>query len=256
MTTAILHCHLFKNAGTSLDSILSRNFPGKWIEREFTGPPKLRRPKITSWLNDNPQCIAFSSHTCIGPLDQDLNRELLLITNYRHPIDRLRSSYSFERTQGTDNFGAVLASETSFRGYIKSRLALSKIANHFFCVNWQSRYFASFAQYGRVKNGISDDELLDLAKIGVKKFFHIGLVNKMDASNEQLEQKLKRQFAFFTTSNDHLNVTSSAKKSLCERIEAVKTELGDSVYNDLLEANKVDLALFDVLEKMLDLRTS
>jgi len=38
----ILHYHLFKNAGTSVDAILQSNFPGAWQDREITG-------------NENPQ---------------------------------------------------------------------------------------------------------------------------------------------------------------------------------------------------------
>jgi hypothetical protein len=35
--TIILHYHLFKNAGTSVDAILKRNFGDKWVTSEF--PP-------------------------------------------------------------------------------------------------------------------------------------------------------------------------------------------------------------------------
>lgn len=248
MTTAILHCHLFKNAGTSLDSILSRNFPGKWIEKEFKGTPKLRRPKIASWINDNPQCIAFSSHTCVGPLDQNLNRELLLITNYRHPIDRLKSAYGFEKNQGTSNFGAVLASETNFCGYIRSRLALAKIVPHFFCVNWQARYFATFSTDAIIRPDISDDELYGLALEGFDKFAHIGLVNKMDESNKLLEKNLRRIFPHFNSYDLHLN-RSEQKRSLTEKLDSIQHELGEEVFTDLLRANEVDLKLYDQLEK-------
>ena len=33
--TIILHYHLFKNAGTSIDAILKDNFDEKWVTREF-----------------------------------------------------------------------------------------------------------------------------------------------------------------------------------------------------------------------------
>jgi hypothetical protein len=31
----ILHFHLFKNAGTSLDALLKENFPTQWLTKEF-----------------------------------------------------------------------------------------------------------------------------------------------------------------------------------------------------------------------------
>jgi len=33
--TILIHYHLFKNAGTSLDAVLKENFGDKWITREF-----------------------------------------------------------------------------------------------------------------------------------------------------------------------------------------------------------------------------
>lgn len=248
MTAAIIHCHMFKNAGTSLDTMLRENFSESWCEKEFSGRPIIRRQKITNWIDNHPNKSLFSSHTIVGPVKVESERELLLVANFRHPTDRLKSAYDFERNQGTSNFGAVLASETSFRGYIKSRLALAKIAPHFFCVNWQARYFATFATDAIMKPDISDDELYDIALEGFNKFAHIGLVNKMNESNKLLEKTLRRVFPHFNSYDFHLNQTAQPR-SLKEKLNMIEDDLGKEVYTDLLHANQVDLKLFNQLDK-------
>ena len=60
----LVHYHLFKNAGTSVDEMLRQNFGSQWIEREFEGPHN--RPNtdaVAQFLNERPDIIALSSHT-------------------------------------------------------------------------------------------------------------------------------------------------------------------------------------------------
>ena len=54
MRTVILHYHLFKNAGTSVDRLLQRNFPDAWATREFSG------------RNNTAQVIEWISQTALG----------------------------------------------------------------------------------------------------------------------------------------------------------------------------------------------
>jgi hypothetical protein len=70
MSTVILHYHLFKNAGTSLDVAFKDNFSeeqGEWVTREFPAQLNENREKVKQWIIDNPQARCFSSHTAILP---------------------------------------------------------------------------------------------------------------------------------------------------------------------------------------------
>ena len=50
--TIILHYHLFKNAGTSIDSILQENFGEQWITKEFKSVIN-NTPEVIQWINEN-----------------------------------------------------------------------------------------------------------------------------------------------------------------------------------------------------------
>ena len=117
----IIHYHIFKNAGTSLDLMLERNFAQQWTEAEF--PPRdkdgLSNSRLVEdFLREHPNLLALSSHTAQLPLPK-LEREVFPIVFIRHPLDRLMSAYAFERVQKADTHGARLAKQHDFAGYVR-----------------------------------------------------------------------------------------------------------------------------------------
>ena len=87
MRTVILHYHYFKNAGTSVDDILARNFPGAWMTGEFDGMNN--HEAVARWIAANPQASAFSSHTAQFPLPAIEGVMVLPVVFLRHPLDRI-----------------------------------------------------------------------------------------------------------------------------------------------------------------------
>src|SRR5690606_24093891 len=122
----ILHYHLFKNAGTSVDRILEYNFPGRWVTAEFKRKPGPlgNSDLVAKWIVDNPEAVAFSTHTAWGPIPEKPGVRLISVLFLRDPIERIRSAYRFERQQQADTFGARLAKEHDFEGYVRARLAI------------------------------------------------------------------------------------------------------------------------------------
>ena len=57
----IIHYHFFKNAGTSVDAVLQRNFGAGWASREY--PPRSTSDVARDFLAANPHIVALSSHT-------------------------------------------------------------------------------------------------------------------------------------------------------------------------------------------------
>ncbi|TMK06653.1 MAG: hypothetical protein E6G72_16545, partial [Alphaproteobacteria bacterium] len=96
----IIHYHFFKNAGTSVDAILQRNFGAGWTSREY--PPRSTPNAAREFLTANPQIAALSSHTLPLPPPDIPDAEILPILFIRHPLDRLKSAYLFERNQRAD----------------------------------------------------------------------------------------------------------------------------------------------------------
>lgn len=123
--TVILHYHLFKNAGTSLDAILQRNFPDRWVTQEFAQDDNAAA--VADWIAANPDAVAFSSHTAQGPLPRLPDTRIVSVLFLRDPIARIRSAYLFESTQRddtTDPLDMELASQRDFEGYVRARLAI------------------------------------------------------------------------------------------------------------------------------------
>ncbi|MEM6374614.1 MAG: hypothetical protein AAGA70_17390 [Pseudomonadota bacterium] len=133
MRTIILHYHLFKNAGTSLDRLLQRTVPDGWVTREFTGTHNT--DAVETWIKETPEAVAFSSHTMMGPLPRIDGVRIVSVMLLRDPIARIRSAYRFERHQKADGFGATLAKHTDLEGYVRVRLALP---NDRQCRNFQT----------------------------------------------------------------------------------------------------------------------
>ena len=81
----IIHYHLFKNAGTSVDAILQRNFGARWTSREY--PPRSTPDAARSFLAANPHIAALSSHTLPLPPPDIPDAEILPILFIRHPLE-------------------------------------------------------------------------------------------------------------------------------------------------------------------------
>ena len=75
----IIHYHFFKNAGTSVDAILQRNFGAGWTSREY--PPRSTPNGAREFLTANPQIAALSSHTLPLP-PPDIPDAILFARDY------------------------------------------------------------------------------------------------------------------------------------------------------------------------------
>lgn len=238
MRTVILHYHLFKNAGTSLDATFKENFKGdEWVTAEFPGQPAKNREMVKQWIIDNPQAKCFSSHTAILPPPQIEGVKVLPVIFIRHPIDRIASAYTFEKKQGGDGFGTVLARNTDFKGYVETRLALP---NDRQCRNFHMQRFAHM--YGE-KQGNE----FTRAKMAIEKLPFVGVVEDFSASLRRLENWLKLEGVegISLVPKEH-NVSRDTTSRLDEKLDRLECELGKESYVRLLAENFEDLELHKV----------
>jgi len=236
MKTVILHYHLFKNAGTSLDAAFKENFKGdEWVTAEFPAQPAENREMVKQWIIDNPQAKCFSSHTAMLPPPQIEGVKVLPVIFMRHPIDRIASAYEFEKKQGGDSFGAVLARNTDFSGYVETRLALPHDRQ---CRNFHLHRFA--AMFGERQG----DEFVR-AKMAIEKLPFVGVVEAFAQSLVRLETWLKAEgFKDLKIKLVEKNVNRDKKISLDERLENIKTELGGAGYSIFMDTNKEDIEIY------------
>lgn len=236
----LLHYHLFKNAGTSVDEMLKRNFGERWAEAEFGSVPgQSNVAEVEDYLRQRPELLALSSHTALLPSPR-LERTLILpVLFLRHPIDRLRSAYTFEQRQSADTFGARLAKAEDFAGYTRTLLQLPK--------NRQARNFQAF-RLAFNQPTTAGSELARALRV-LDDFPFIGLVEAYDASLEKLQQTYEPFIPGFQTVSVRKNVTRTSSEPLEVRLKQIEEELGSSLYSDLLAANADDLELHGIVSK-------
>ncbi|MEP4699508.1 MAG: hypothetical protein ABJZ79_00005, partial [Parasphingorhabdus sp.] len=83
--TILLHYHLFKNAGTSVDHILKANFGDRWVTREFLTNRQDNSAEVAAWIEATPDAVAFSTHTAVGPIPDVPGVRVLSVMMLRDP---------------------------------------------------------------------------------------------------------------------------------------------------------------------------
>lgn len=244
MRKVILHYHLFKNAGTSLDAAFKENFSekkGEWVTKEFPNQPAANREQVRQWILDNPQAKCFSSHTALFPVPEFDDIEVIPVIFFRHPIDRISSAYSFEKKQGGNNFGPTLARNTTLSGYIETRLSLTH--------DRQCRNFHSHRLSSNNLTGVSDE--ISISKETMHSLPFIGLVENYSQSLLKLEELLlENGFESISLKSFTENSSSRVSLSLRDKLLEIERKLGDELYNFLKACNSIDLSLWEDVFKL------
>ena len=90
----LLHYHIFKNAGSTVEYVLRRSFNGRFAT--LHGPTEdsaVSGPALVSFLDANPAIAAVSSHHLQYPLPAIENIILFDLCFFRNPLRRLWSMY-------------------------------------------------------------------------------------------------------------------------------------------------------------------
>lgn len=224
MRTVILHYHLFKNAGTSVERLLQHHLPGAWRSREFSTRGGDNSAEVRDWILSHPEALAFSSHTMVGPLPQIEGVRIYPLMLLRDPLARIISAYRFEQAQRADTLGARLAKETDFGGYVRARLAKPGDRQ---CRNFQCTRLASHSVGPEPAVVRARASLAQFQRLGV-----VGLVEQFDATMANLATRLPTFFPLPPKPRPRANVGRGPAPQLDEPLRRL-----------LEEANADDLAL-------------
>ncbi|MEP6342277.1 MAG: sulfotransferase family 2 domain-containing protein [Maricaulaceae bacterium] len=234
----IVHFHLFKNAGTSVDTVLEKNFGERWIEIEGPNARKLTQEALVEFIESNPQYDAISSHTAIVGMPVMDTAEIIPIFFFRHPIDRIRSAYDFECTQNVQTPGAIKAKEGDFEHYMNWRLSTP--------TPWQVSEFHAFRlkDFHTFTPAKQTQLFLPRAKQALDALPFIGLVEEFNASMIHMEQHIQKYFPNFAGEAVHKNTTSDPSLKLSQNVEKFKNRIGETVFDKLTEVNEMDFELY------------
>lgn len=236
----IIHYHLFKNAGTSLDHSLKANFKGNWRNQEGKASGWLSAD-VANYLVEHTDIVVLSSHKALLPVPVIQGANIYPIIFVRHPIDRVRSIYEFERQQTLVTEGSRMAKVTDLSGFVAWRLQRKGDRS---IRNFQAHRFAGAIPASKVDSRLSEDERALLA-IDVLPF--VGIVEQYAHSLARLQEWLSPVFEGIELQPTKANVTQRGDQSLGERLAAMRAELGVSLYEELTEANQADMNLYNEL---------
>ena len=241
----IVHYHLFKNAGSSIDHILRENFgDDRWRSEEFPRPTSIdavlgsesNAPLVQDWLAEHPEVAVLSSHTAVMPLPKLPSTRVFPIVMVRNPMIRLQSSYLFQRQRFEDGFHnktTCLAGENDLAGYLRGLLAMNRQP--------MARNFASVRLAAAVPG--SPEQLRERAFRALELLPFVGVVELFDESMRVLESWLAPYFPEFRVLPARQNTSGQAGASQPQRLAEMREAIGDDLYRELVAANQVDIDL-------------
>lgn len=246
--SVILHHHLFKNAGSTIDWALQRSYGDGFIDHRDNESMRAGAEYLSTFLRNNEDIQALSTHHLRLPLPIIPRININLLMMFRHPIERVSSVYHFEKLQEPAcTLGSIKAKELSFSEYVLWRMRpdVPPTIRNFHTVRClPKRNFLKFP--------INELDLVN-AKEFVANVQLLGLVDKFDDSMVLFESVLRESNLEVDLSYQAQNVSQGLKVGVESRVCAIKDKLGD-VFNILLQNNQYDILLYDFAVSELDKR--
>lgn len=242
-SAVIIHYHIFKNAGTSVDFALRQMFGAGWASFEGEhAHDVLPMAALRQFLSAHPDILAVSSHLARPPLPSD---RCLPIVFLRHPILRAKSVYEFIK-KDTSQPGHRLAVNLSFREYIDA--ILTGRVNGVVIRNYQVIHLsdASFREADILKASAFESDY-EQAKSLLSTWPAVGIVERFSDSMKLFSFCYRKILGGKQFSNVWLNRTQESNvqnAALDVRLDEIRDLLGDVLYNGLEDENYFDLQLY------------
>lgn len=199
------------------------------------------------FLQAHPNLNAISSHHLCFPLPELPDCHIHTLYLLRHPVERVLSVYRFERTQIAETPGAVNAKKMNFQEYVRWRLEPSSGAT---IRNYQTRYLSGFHHHD--KQEVTEDEY-SIAYDNLTGLAIVGTVERYNESMVMFEHRLQDLLPELDLSYLRQNTNAEIKRLGTEdRMESIRYQLGRELYEQVLAANRYDLALHQLSGSELD----
>lgn len=239
--SVLLHYHIFKNAGTSVDSILSQCFGDSFMAVDGPVPEFfINQTEVNVMVRNRAQVKVLSSHQIRLPLPDDRRIKYLPIIFIRRPELRLQSMWRFQRSRNDAHPATTLAKQLDFREWVRFNLEERRHS----ALMYQQALLLSF-QYDQ-RTPMNHPDILGRAIRNVDSLPFVGIVEDFEASMriyERLYQPLAPELSF-----DHLpqlNRSSDEDHAIDEQIAKIEDELGPSLFCELADRMHLDRALYD-----------
>ena len=213
---------------------------------EIEGPnnKKLDPEPLIDFIRANPSVKAVSSHTAVVSVPDYEDIQILPILFFRHPIDRIRSAYDFEKKQDAKTPGAIAAKSGDFKTYMDWRL--STLAP-FQVMNFHASRLKDFYGYTPVKR---TDLFLPRAKAALDALPVVGLVGQFVRSMQRFAKFIQPYFPGFSIESARENAASPIGHTLKDNVTAFRDRIGSEVFNKLRHINQIDFELYEYAQQI------
>ena len=241
----LVHNHIFKNAGSSIDWALKKNFGDNFLDHRDDDLMRRGAAYLGPYLENQKNIRALSTHHLTLPLPDISKVNILQIMMFRHPIERVTSVYSFERKQiEATTPGAIHAQKFNLNDYILWRMRpdVGATIRNFHVLK------SLPPKIQRLEAYTSED--VSSAKRYLKSIKLLGLVEKFDESMVLFEHVVGRlgrnidlSYVKQNVNQDYLGLNRE------ERINNLRSQIDDYTFNLLVANNEQDLELYAWVER-------
>ena len=240
----IVHYHLFKCAGTSVEHTLEKCFGKKLLRIDQDVPfGKIFAKDLLVELKENHQIMAVTSHQLKMPLPKLENFQFLPIVFLRHPIDRIQSVYNFDKRRGPVTPDAKVAVENDFANYLRIQIDNDKQVKDFYVRSLTDAWDLDTGTKSLLPIGL--DEHFSRAFEVLKSLPVVGVVEEFSKSAKTFEIWISKYLPEFSFSVSRQNVDPSRLSNLEDRLQRVREEIGDEIFEELVEVNSYDFRLYE-----------
>ena len=232
----VVHYHIFKNAGTTIEHILEREFPERFATFHGNGSDAvLDAGDLLEFLQQHPGITAISSHHLRYPRPHHRRMVFFDCCFLRNPLSRLCSCYDHFRRGDSDDLYSRWARSYSLREFVTRLL---NEAPHQVC-EVQVTQLANAGVFTRP----ADEQDLERAAAVVRDMAIPGLVEMFDESLAVAEYYLRPAFPTVRLEYVPQNVSHPGRLAPAESREYWEELWGKDLYQRLLRMNEMDMEL-------------
>ena len=234
----LLHYHILKNAGTTIEGMLDRSFGKSFCtvdhnERDAHFP----NDALVRLIKQNSLVRALSSHQIHYPVPQEPGFIFFDLCFLRDPIDRLRSIYDYFREKPADGDAvSAYANELELGDFIARLIK-------------EMPWYMNDVQVNLLANGVVNDcpskADLERATLRLMRISFPGVVDCFSESLVAGQYFLHPIFPELDCLAPALNVSTKAEKAIGERLVRVRDACSKKVFGELMDLNAMDLELLE-----------
>ncbi|MEM9773000.1 MAG: sulfotransferase family 2 domain-containing protein [Chloroflexota bacterium] len=246
MKNVIFHFHIFKNAGTTIDSIFEFNFPNQIISMEGKHPwSTLENNEVANLLEAKQNFQVITSHQARFPLPNIKGINFFPIFMLRHPLDRIGSIFEYTKRLPSENLNYPnrLAQNKGIKPFVEWHLE-----NRAVMKNFQTIYLASREKDMRSAKATEQDLQTAVSRLRNPQNSW-GVVEYFDESMLELQAKLKNHFGPLELKIVPQNVSQNRDQNLNVRLDNLRNNLGSELWGRLILENNFDLQLYNLAKE-------